>query len=105
MSFKKYLGVALAATMTLSMATCAFAEEGVHGLYEDPANTQVTDETLVIGLSAEPSALWAAGSGKQENELSIISAALQDTLINFNRQPGNGLMTRTASSRSVMTSR
>ena len=58
MSFKKYLGVALAATMTLSMASCAFAEEGVHGLYEDPANTQVTDETLVIGLSAEPSALW-----------------------------------------------
>ena len=88
MSFKKYLGVALAATMTLSMASCAFAEEGVHGLYEDPANTQVTDETLVIGLSAEPSALWAAGSGKQENELSIISAALQDTLINFNRQTG-----------------
>ena len=46
MSFKKYLGVALAATMTLSMASCAFAEEGVHGLYEDPANTQVTDETV-----------------------------------------------------------
>ena len=78
MSFKKILSLGLAALMTFSVATCAFADGEVKGANEDPANTEVTDETLVIGLSSEPSALWAIGSGKVENELVIVQNALQE---------------------------
>ena len=85
MSFKKVLGIGLAALLTFSMATCAFADEEVKGANEDPANTEVTDETIVIGLSSEPSALWAAGSGKTENEMVIIASGLQDTLVKVDR--------------------
>ena len=88
MSFKKFLAVGLAAVMTFSMATCAFADGEVKGANEDPANTEVTDETIVIGLSSEPSALWAIGSGKVENELVIIQNALQDTLVKVDRNTG-----------------
>ena len=91
MSLKKILSIGLAAAMTLSFATCAFAEDGVYGANEDPANTEVTDETLVIGLSAEPSALWAAGTGKVENEMMIISNALYDTLVKVDRNTGDVL--------------
>ncbi len=89
MSFKKLLAVGLAAVMTFSFATCAFAEDGVYGANEDPANTEVTDETLVIGLSAEPSALWAIGTGKVENEMMIISNALYDTLVKVDKETGD----------------
>ena len=57
----------------------------------DPANTQKTDETIVIGLSAEPSALWAGGTGKAENEMQIIQNALQDTLVTVDRNTGDVL--------------
>ena len=91
MSFKKFLAVGLAAVMTFSMATCAFADGEVKGANEDPANTEVTDETIVIGLSSEPSALWAIGSGKVENELVIVQNALQDTLVKVDRNTGEVL--------------
>lgn len=88
MSFKKFLAVGLAAVMTFSMATCAFADGEVKGANEDPANTETTDETIVIGLSSEPSALWASGTGKQENELVIIQRTMQDTLVSIDRTTG-----------------
>jgi len=47
----------------------------------DPANTKVTDETLRIGLSSEPSTLWGAAGGKTENEEQIINAAFLDRLV------------------------
>ena len=89
MSFKKILSLGLAALMTLSVATCAFADGEVLDANVDPANTELSDETLVIGLSAEPSALWAAGTGKVENEMMIISNALYDTLVKVDKETGD----------------
>ena len=82
MSFKKMLSLGLAALLTLSCAATAFAAQDAN---QDPANTEVTDETLVIGLSSEPSALWGGGSGKVENEMQIIGNALMDTLVVVDR--------------------
>ena len=39
------------------------------------ANTEVTDETLVVCLASEPSTLWGAPDGKVENECQIINSA------------------------------
>ena len=88
MNFKKLLSIGLAGVMTFSAASCVFAEDGVHGANEDPANTEVTDETIVIGLSSEPSNLWAIGSGKLENEAVIITNALADRLVSIDRSTG-----------------
>ena len=82
MSFKKMLSLGLAALLTLSCAATAFAAQDAN---QDPANTEVTDETLVIGLASEPSALWGGGSGKVENEMQIIGNALMDTLVVVDR--------------------
>ena len=86
--FGKLAALGLAAVMTISMASCAFADGEVKGANEDPANTEISDETLVIGLSAEPSALWAIGAGKLENEISIIANALQDSLVDIDKTTG-----------------
>jgi len=57
------------------------AAAGIKGANEDPANTETTDETLVIGLASEPANLWGSGTGATENEMMIINGALLDTLV------------------------
>ena len=74
---------------TTEEVTAAIANAGVKGANADPANTTVTDENLVIGLASEPSTLWGAASGKQENESQIINSALMDNLVNADKQTGD----------------
>ncbi len=62
---------------------------GIKGANEDAPNTQTTDETLRIGLSAEPSVIWSSGVGKVENEAQIISSAIMDRLVNVDRNTGD----------------
>ena len=87
---KAILSTVLAAMMTLSMTVSAFAGEAV-GANVDPVNTEVTDETIVIGLAAEPSGLWGSGTGKVENEMQIVNGALTDTLVKVDRSTGEVL--------------
>ena len=84
---KKLVSLVLAAAMALSISASVFAGEAKPA-NADPANTETTDETLVIGLSAEPSGLWGAGVGKVENEMQIIGAPLTDTLVRADRNTG-----------------
>ncbi len=81
---KKLWCAGLAAVLTITMASSVYAKEAV-GANVDPANTEMTDETIVIGLSAEPSGLWGSGTGKVENETQIIDAAITDTLVRVDR--------------------
>ena len=87
---KKILCAGMAALLAVSMTVPAYAGEAV-GANIDPINTEVTDETIVIGLSAEPSGLWGSGTGKVENEMQIIDAALTDTLVTVDRNTGDVL--------------
>ena len=87
MKFSKLIGFGLAAIMTVSLSMSAYAGEA-KGANEDPANTEVTDETIVINLSSEPSALWGGGSGKVENEMQIVDGALLDTLVKEDHATG-----------------
>ena len=82
MKLKKLIGCSLALALTASMSSTAFAE-GIHGANEDAPNTNTSDETLVIALSSEPSALWMAGTSKAENEMTIIQHALADGLLAY----------------------
>ena len=88
---KRLLGLFLAATLALTASATAFAAEGVKDANEDPANTELSDETIVIEFSSEPSALWAGGTGKQENELIMVQAALLDCLVTVDRHTGDVL--------------
>ena len=55
----------------------------------DPANTGLSDETLVVGLASEPSTLWGAPEGKVENEAQIINNALMDGLVRMDQTTGD----------------
>ena len=90
MKMKKLLSLAMAAVMMVSLAATAFAGEAKDA-NQDPPCTETSDETIVIGLSAEPSILWAVGSGKGENEQVIIESALTDRLVNVDRETGDVL--------------
>ncbi len=61
----------------------------VKGADEDAPNTETTDETLRIGLSAEPSTLWGSAVGKVENESQIINSAIMDRLVNVDHNTGD----------------
>ena len=84
---KKLVSLVLAAAMALSVSAGALAGEA-KSANADPVNTQTSDETIVIALSAEPSGLWGAGVGKVENEMQIIGGALLDTLVTADRNTG-----------------
>ena len=84
---KKLVSLALAAAMVLSVSASAFAGEA-KSANADPVNTETSDETIVIALSAEPSGLWGAGVGKVENEMQIIGAPLLDTLVISDKNTG-----------------
>lgn len=71
--------------------TSAPEAENIFGANVDPVNTEKSDETIVIQLNSEPSSLWAGGTGKQENEMSIIDSALFDTLVHVDRNTGDVL--------------
>lgn len=69
----------------------AMANAGVINAFQDPANTQKSDETIVIGLGTEPAFLYSAAAGNLANEPSIIDNALRDPLVGFDQQTGEVL--------------
>jgi len=54
----------------------------------DPANTQITDETLVIGLPSEPADLWGSATNGTETWSMVINGALLDTLVAKDKATG-----------------
>lgn len=98
MKLKKVAAIVLAGAMTVSLAACgggskdtsttgstgaAASTANVTTPNTDKANTEKSDETLTIGLSAEPSTLYGPAGGKTENEEQIIGAPLMDTLVKY----------------------
>ncbi len=67
----------------------AAGSAGVRGSFEDPANTEKTDETIVIGLASEPAAIYGPGAGLVANETSIIQRALADGLVVMDQKTGD----------------
>lgn len=67
------------------------AISGILNANTDAPNTEKTDETLRIGLSAEPSVIWGSGAGKVENEAQIITSAIMDRLVTVDRNTGDVL--------------
>ena len=86
MKFKKIAALVLTAAMLASAPVCAHAE--IIGADQDAANTEMTDETLKVGLASEPSTLWGAAAGQVENEAQIVMSALMDTLIREDKATG-----------------
>lgn len=84
MKWRKFAAVLLAGAMMLLFAACggsatkdttteakdaATAQVSAHKVLTpgtDPANTEKSDETLTVGLSAEPSTLYGTAAGKTE---------------------------------------
>ncbi len=97
MKLKKLVSTGLATVMALSMVACGSsgtnetAESNTSGeaatvtaentANADEANTEKSDETLVVALASEPSSIVATLVGESENESSIIGGALLDTLV------------------------
>lgn len=115
MKLRNLVSVGLAGVMALSMAACgnssapasgaatsnaAVAESGetqaeanakaagVLTANADPANTEVTDEAITIGLASEPSTLFPSGTGSTENEAQIVYGAITDTLVHKDQATG-----------------
>lgn len=102
MKAKKVMAMAMASAMILSLTACGGSSSdnsskgdsssssdskttvSVVEPNKDAANTEKTDETLMVGLSSEPSSLYGAAGGKTENEEQIIGNALLDSLVKFN---------------------
>ncbi|MCF0185717.1 MAG: ABC transporter substrate-binding protein, partial [Bacteroidaceae bacterium] len=60
------------------------AAAGIQAANTETGNTQTTDETLVVELSALPDFLWHPGVGQNgSNEEQIINAAFLDRLIDY----------------------
>ncbi|MGI6057452.1 MAG: ABC transporter substrate-binding protein [Bilifractor sp.] len=51
--------------------------------YQDPANTEKSDEEVVIALTSEPSVIYDTAAGTTENESQLIENALFDNLVDF----------------------
>ena len=82
MKWRRLSSAILAAVMAGTlMAGSAYAEGNALLPNEDPVNTVESDETLIVGMAAEPSMLWGAACGKLENEEQIINRAFMDTLV------------------------
>lgn len=101
MKAKKVMAMVMASAMILSLTACGGSSSdssskgnssnsetkatvSVIEPNKDVANTEKTDETLTVGLSAEPSSLYGAAVGKTENEEQIIGNAMLDSLVKFN---------------------
>ncbi len=95
MKLKRLVSIGLAAVMALSRVACGGCDsekqdngsaDGQTVVAEntanaDEANTEKTDETLVVALASEPSSMAPTLVGQSENESSIISGAILDTLV------------------------
>ncbi len=103
MKLKRIVSVGLAGTMALSMVACGgsktsdSADESVKSTEPvvaentanaDEANTEKTDETLVVALASEPSSIVATLVGESENESSIIGGSILDTLVAQDQKTG-----------------
>jgi len=103
MKLKKVLGAGLAVAMAFSVVACGSSEKetesapaktaGSKAATENTANVDLvnkvkSDETLVVALSSEPSSLAPTLVGESENESSIISGAILDTLVSQNQFTG-----------------
>ena len=85
---KKMKAICLMLTGFMVFSQAVFADDTT--VAEDSiANTEVTDETLVVCLASEPSTLWGAPDGKVENECQIINSALMDRLVNTDKETGD----------------
>ena len=114
---KRLLAVCLTGAMILSCAACgggnndaqssqsggtststestdnnasADAQEGISlsNGYADTLNTEKSDETLTIGISAEPDNLLTVSGKTQENSIAMIDGYLLDRLINRDNKTG-----------------
>lgn len=74
----------------LPLTACAddAASSEVKWANEDAPNTEVTDETLVVGLSSEPSGIWMGGTTNVENEMVIVEHAIMDGLVSLDQRTG-----------------
>lgn len=104
MKLKKLVSLSLTAVMALSMVACGSKDAGNTASTEggeeaapvvaentantDAANTTKTDETLVVALASEPSSIVPTLVGESENESSIISGAMLDTLVAQDQKTG-----------------
>jgi len=79
---------AVVATSGQAQADANAQAAGVLTANTDPANTEVTDKNITIGLASEPSAIWGAGNGTTENEEQIVSGAILDTLVAKDQKTG-----------------
>lgn len=106
MKTKRILALALAGAMVMSMAACGGSDNSSNGTSsnttsgdngsaaestvsvtepnQDPANTEKTDEELVIGLASEPALLYGVAGGNVQNEEQIIGHAMFDSLVKYN---------------------
>ncbi len=109
MKTKRILALALAGAMVMSMAACgggsgsgnAGSNSGTSTAdtsgnsentastpsvitpNQDPANTEKSDEELVVGLPSEPSVIYGEAQGTGENEGEIICHAIFDSLVKY----------------------
>ncbi len=104
MKLKKLVSLSLTAVMALSMVACGSKDAGNTASTEggeeaapvvaentantDAANTEKSDETLVVALASEPSSIVPTLVGESENESSIISGAMLDTLVSQDQKTG-----------------
>jgi peptide/nickel transport system substrate-binding protein len=111
MKLKKFVSLTLAGAMALSLAACGDAASTGSGnsgsattatentgsaetaapantANADATNADTSDETLVIALASEPSSMVPTLVGESENESSIISGALLDTLVAQDQKTG-----------------
>lgn len=65
------------------------AASNVIGAFEDPANTEKSDEQLGVVLSSEPAVLYGAAAGQVVNEANVIINAITDPLVFFDQQTGD----------------
>lgn len=80
MKLRKSIAIILAAATVMAMAPASVNAEILEADVDAP-NTEVTDESIQIVLSSEPSTLWGAPAGKIENESCYIANAIMDRLV------------------------
>jgi peptide/nickel transport system substrate-binding protein len=87
MNIKKVFSLGTAALMAMTVLTSpVLAEPLTPG--QDPANTEITDETLSLLFMAEPVCIWGAANGKLDAQDIYISSALFDTLVDVDKETG-----------------
>ena len=102
MNAKKLIALLLACLMLLSMAACAGKTETANtpatdkpasdtpapAAEADAPNTNTSDKNLTIVMPSEPSCIWGAPVGKNENEALTILGAITDRLVEMDNDTG-----------------